>query len=55
VVTHNKLLIDQEIQKLKVGLLSLFSGFKTRMLLDLFAIYSKYHHRTLKSSNMKVA
>jgi hypothetical protein len=27
-VTHNKLLIDQEIQRLKVGLLTLFSEFK---------------------------
>jgi hypothetical protein len=54
-VTHNKLFIDQDIQRLKVGLLTMFSGFKTMMLLNLFAIYSKFHHKTWKSSNLKVA
>jgi hypothetical protein len=35
-VTHNKLLIDQEIYRLKVGLLTLFLGFKNKGVLGPF-------------------
>jgi hypothetical protein len=55
VVTHDKILIDQEIQRLEVGMFTLFSELSIWVLLGSFAIYSNFHHKTWKSPNMKVA
>jgi hypothetical protein len=55
VVTYDKFLMDQKIQRLDVGLLTLFSELSIWVLFDLFAIYSNLLHKTWKSPNMKVA
>jgi hypothetical protein len=54
-VTHDKILIDQEIQGLGVGLITLFFRVKHMGALGSFAIYPNLLHKTLKSPNMKVA
>jgi hypothetical protein len=55
VMTHNKILTDQEISRLELGLLTLFSELSVWLLLGSFAIYSNFHHKTLKFPNMNVA
>jgi hypothetical protein len=53
-VTHDKILIDQDIQRLEVGLVTLFFRVKHMGALGSFAIYPNLHHRTWKSRYMKV-
>jgi hypothetical protein len=54
-VTHDKILIDKELQGLEVGLITLLFRVKHMGTLGSFAIYPKLLHKTWKFPNMKVA
>jgi hypothetical protein len=54
-VTHDKIPIDQEILRLELGLITLFSELGIWVLFDLFANYPKSLYKTRKYPNMKVA
>jgi hypothetical protein len=53
-VTHDKIPIDQEILRLELGLITLFSELGIWVLFEFFAIYPKLLHKTCKFPNMKV-
>jgi hypothetical protein len=54
-VTHDKIIIDKEIQRLEVGWFTLFPELSIWVPSDLFAIYPNLLRQTWKSPNMKVA
>jgi hypothetical protein len=54
-VTHDKILMDQEILRLELGLITMFSGLALWVLLGPFAIYSNLFHKTWKFPIIKVA